>query len=129
MYRLGRRLYSGLFTAAEYLGQIDDAQIYRQDGDDHIHVPVIIGDDLLEQRQQGIFRHNGVHIVHLNQVAGIVEDVVGGQICIESQVAQMHGGVDGHGDADGGKQVFGMLFDDSQGKQQDRVPNSSTGGK
>ena len=62
--------------ALPQLGSIHHQQVHHQDGHDHVHIPIGVGDHLVEGSQKGVLRGDGEHIVDLDHRA-IRQDLIG----------------------------------------------------
>ena len=64
------------FDELDNIIQIYASKIYGYNNNNQIHIPILMGDDLIEQGQNRIIRVDGIHIIYFDYVSGPVQDVI-----------------------------------------------------
>ena len=101
------------------VGKIDDREVDQQKRYCHKHIEIVEGDDLTEEKEQGVFGHEGVHIVDVNDLTRPVNDIVDGAVLVDCQINEMYHGIDAEGDADGGGNASVILLHDTEAEEKD----------
>ena len=99
---------------------INDAQIDSHYGNDQVHIPILVRDDVIEQLQQGVGRGDGEHIIDLNNLTRRVGDTALEAIAVDQDVDEVDHRIAGHRNDDGRNDTLSLKLDQTQFHQKDR---------
>ena len=95
-------------------GEIDHDDRYAQK-----HIPVGVGDEVVEQLQKRIFGLDGIHIIDLNDITCPIHNFIFDAIAVQRHVDEVDDRINDERNADRGNDAFHISLDESEAEHKD----------